>query len=82
MDLKSVLSKYNLISFEVTQNTGAVYTFYRSDGIDYSKWFYRYFGTELGRINKSKLESMSAEELEDFAVGCSIRSMEGMYGHV
>jgi hypothetical protein len=78
MDLNSVLSRYSLISFEVTQNTGAVYTIYKSEGIYCSGWFYRSFGFELERINKSELESMSAEELEDFAVGCSIRSMEGM----
>jgi hypothetical protein len=71
MDLKSVLSKYNLAVF----NFAEIYCFYLHDGAHCSSWFYQNYVRELGRLKRSELVSMSDEELEEFAVGCSVRSM-------
>ena len=76
MDLNSVLYKYNLISFEYFNHPGVTTChFYSRENAYCSSWFYINFARELGCIKKSELVSMSAEELEEFAVGCSLRSM-------
>lgn len=76
MDLNSVLCKYNLVVFNTVRHTGVTCHFYSRQDEYCSDWFYINFVRELGSINKSELVSMSAEELEEFAVGCSLRSME------
>jgi len=76
MDLNSVFCKYNLISFESFNHPGVTTChLYSKQGAYCPDWFYKNFVRKLGSINKSELVSMSAEELEEFAVGCSVRSM-------
>jgi hypothetical protein len=71
MDLKPVLFKYNL-HVCVYNNS---WFFYLKGDADWSDWSYIGLGKVLGRLSRDELLSMSAEELEEFAVGCSIRSM-------
>jgi hypothetical protein len=71
MDLKSVLFKYNLVVF----NFADIYCFYLQYGAHTSSWYYLNYARNLGRLRRSELVSMSDEELEEFAVGCSVRSM-------
>jgi hypothetical protein len=70
MDLKPVLFKYNL---RVVVSNSRHYFFPRDCGYS-DDWLY-FFGENLGCLRTDELLSMSDEELEEFAVGCSIRSM-------
>jgi hypothetical protein len=71
MNLESVLCKYNLIGF----SRHSWYYIYQKGGIFNSHWYYQTFGLELECLPEKELMAMSAEELENLAVGCSLLSM-------
>lgn len=75
MDLNSVLCKYNLVAFNASGHTDSIYLFYLAEDTYCSGWYYGNLGRELGRLTRNELGSMSAEELEEFAVRCSLQSM-------
>jgi hypothetical protein len=74
MNLESVLCKYNLIGF----SRHSWYYIYQKRGIynsNWHYWHYQMFGLELECLPEKELMAMSAEELENLAVGCSLLSM-------